>query len=62
VQNFRNGFGPRFGAEIAFAVDPDADGVGFHVAFSDHEHGVHFHLFGALDFAVLNSASQAYPA
>ncbi len=33
-------------------MDADAHGVGFHVAFSDHEHGVHFHLFGALDFAV----------
>ena len=42
----------RFGAEVAFAVDAHADGVGFHVAFSDHEHGVDFHLLGALDFAV----------
>ena len=25
---------------------------GFHVAFSNDEHGVHFHLLGALDFAV----------
>ena len=33
-------------------MDADADGVGFHVAFSDHEHGVDFHLLGALDFAV----------
>ena len=33
-------------------MDADADGVGFHVAFSNHEHGVHFHLLGALDFAV----------
>ncbi len=33
-------------------MDADADGVRFHVAFSDHEHGVDFHLFGALDFAV----------
>jgi hypothetical protein len=33
-------------------VDTDADGVGFHVAFSDYKHGVHFHLLGALDFAV----------
>jgi hypothetical protein len=23
-----------------------------HVAFADHEHGVDFHLFGALNFAV----------
>jgi hypothetical protein len=26
-----------------------ADRVGFHIAFSDHEHGMHFHLLGALD-------------
>jgi hypothetical protein len=25
---------------------------GFHVAFADHEHGVDFHLFGALNFAI----------
>jgi len=30
-------------------MDADADGVGFHVAFSDHEHGVHFHLLDVLD-------------
>jgi hypothetical protein len=33
-------------------MNADADRVGFHVAFSDHEHGVDFHLLGALDFAV----------
>ena len=33
-------------------MDTHAHGLGFHVAFSDHEHGVDFHLFGALDFAV----------
>jgi hypothetical protein len=33
-------------------VDADTDRVGFHFAFCDHEHGVDFHLFGALDFAV----------
>ena len=52
LQEFRDGFGARFGAEIAFAVDADADGVGFHVALSNHEHGVDFHLLGSLDFAV----------
>src|SRR5258708_3034972 len=52
LQDFSDGFGARFGAEIAFAMDADTYGVGFHVAFSDHEHGVHFHLLGALDFAV----------
>jgi hypothetical protein len=39
---------PRF----AFAVDANAVSVRVHVAFPDHEHGVDFHLFGALDFAV----------
>ena len=43
-----NGVSARFGAEIAFAVHADADGVGFHVALSDDKHGVHFHLLGAL--------------
>jgi hypothetical protein len=33
-------------------VDADTDCVGLHVAFPDHEQGVDFHLFGALDFAV----------
>ena len=47
-----DGFGARPCAEIAFAVDTDAHGVGFHVALSDYKHGVHFHLLGALDFAV----------
>jgi hypothetical protein len=51
-KQIRDDFSARFGAEIAFAVDAHADGIGFHVAFADHEHGVHFHLFGALDLAV----------
>ena len=33
-------------------MDADANGAGVHVAFSNHEHGVDFHLLGALDFAV----------
>jgi len=33
-------------------MDADADRVGFHVAVSNYKHSVHFHLFGALDFAV----------
>ena len=45
-------FGDRFGAQIALAVNADTYGIGFHIAFSNHEHGVHFHLFGAQDFAV----------
>jgi hypothetical protein len=48
-EDFGDGFGARFDAAIAFAVDANADGVGVHVALSDHEHSVHFHLFGALD-------------
>ena len=51
-EDFCDRFGARLRAEIAFAVHSDANGVGVHVAFSDHEHGVHFHLLGALDFAV----------
>jgi hypothetical protein len=35
-----------------FAVNADAYGVAFHIAFSNYEHGVPFHLLGALDFAV----------
>src|SRR6266853_6754846 len=37
LQDVRDRFAARFGAEIAFAVDADANGVGFHVAFPDHE-------------------------
>ena len=33
-------------------MNADADGVGVHVALANHEHGVDFHLFCALDFAV----------
>ena len=33
-------------------MDADAHCIGLHVAFSDHEHGVHFHLLGVLDLAV----------
>ena len=36
LQEFRDDFAARFGAQIAFAVDADANGVGFHVAFSDY--------------------------
>ena len=39
----------RLRAEISFAVNADADRVGFHVAVSDHEHGMHFHLLGVRD-------------
>ena len=52
VQDFGDCLRARLGAEIAFAVNADADGVGFHIAFADYEHGVHFHLLSALDFAV----------
>src|SRR4030095_4397632 len=51
-QNIGNCFAPRFGAEIAFAVNTNANGIGFHVALSDHEHGVDLHLFRALDFTI----------
>ncbi len=39
-------------APIAVAVNADADGVGFRGAFSNDEHGIDFHLFRALYFAV----------
>src|SRR5439155_3316972 len=51
-ENIRDNFAARFGAEIAFAVNADADCTGVHVAFSDNEHSVHFHLLGPLDFPV----------
>jgi len=40
LQDFADGFGARFGAEVTFAVNADADCAGFHVAFSDYKHGV----------------------
>jgi hypothetical protein len=52
AQNFGDGFRALFGAQIAFPMDADADRVGFQVAPSDYEHGVHCHLFGSLNFAV----------
>ena len=33
-------------------MNANADGVCVHVAFSDDEHDVDFHLLGVLDFAV----------
>jgi hypothetical protein len=48
-QNVRDDFIARLRAQIAFAVDADADGIGFHVAIPDHKHGVDFHLLGAGD-------------
>ncbi len=41
---------PGLRAEVAFTVNTHADGVGFHVAISDHQHGVDFHLLGVGDF------------
>src|SRR5438067_12737978 len=52
VQDFSDCLRARLGAEVAFAVDADAHGIGVHVAFSDHKHGMDLHLLGALDFAV----------
>ena len=51
-ENIGDRFAARFGAEIPFAVNADADAIGVQVPASDHEHGADFHLFGALDFAV----------
>jgi len=33
-------------------VDANADGVGAHIAFPDHEQRVDFHLFSAFDVAL----------
>jgi hypothetical protein len=41
------GFAPRLPS-----LRRERDGIGFRVAFSDHEHGVHFHLLAALDLDV----------
>lgn len=49
MQNICDYFVARFGAEVAFAVFANADGVGFHVPAADDKHGVHFHLFGGGD-------------
>jgi len=38
-------------------MDADADCVSVHVTLSDHEHGVDFHLLGALDFAALMASA-----
>jgi hypothetical protein len=43
-ENAGNGFISRLSAEVAFAVNANADGIGFHVALSDHKHGVDFDL------------------
>ena len=51
-ENIGDHFAAWFRSEIAFAVNADADCIGFHVTFSNDEHGMNFHLFGALDFAV----------
>jgi hypothetical protein len=40
-----------FGAKIALAVNADAHGITFLVAFCDRERCAHFHLLGTLDFA-----------
>ena len=51
----------RLRAEIAFAVQAQTDGVRFHVAVSDHEHGVNFHLLGAGDFSRVRNPSIDAP-
>src|SRR5947208_7367676 len=51
-QNLGDRFAARLRAQVSFAVNANAYSIGFHVALSDHKHGVDFHLFGALNFAV----------
>jgi hypothetical protein len=46
LKNVGNGFGARFGAEVAFGGDADANIVYFHFALPNHEHGVHLHSLG----------------
>src|SRR6267142_314045 len=48
-QNIRHNFGFGFRADVAFAVDADADVAGFHVARADDEHGVDPGLLGVGD-------------
>ena len=43
-QNIRHDFRLRLRAEVAFAVEADADGAGGHVARADDQHGVDFGL------------------
>jgi len=45
-------FDARFCTQITLAVNADADCARFHVALSDYEHSVDFHLLSALNFAV----------
>jgi hypothetical protein len=49
LQDVGHYLGTRLGAEVAFAVDANTDGVRFQVAVSDDEHGVDFHLLGVRD-------------
>src|SRR5437763_11631251 len=51
-ENICDNFAARLRAQVSFTVNANAYSIGFQVPFSDDEHGVHFHLFGALDFAV----------
>ena len=52
-ENIGDRFAARFGAEIPFAVNADADAIGVQVPASDHELGADFHLFGALGLATV---------
>jgi hypothetical protein len=45
-ENLRQPLGARLGAEVAFTVDADAHGVGFHFALPNHERGADFYLLG----------------
>src|ERR1039458_1236262 len=51
-QDIRHHFRLRLGAQAAFAVDADADGVGGHIARADDQHGVYLGQLGLLDLAV----------
>ena len=51
-QDFGDHLCTRFGAEVALAVHPHAGSVSFHVAGSEHEHGVNLHLLGRGDLGL----------
>src|SRR5215510_4947828 len=51
-ENLRHNFGARLRAKISLAVNANAHSIGLQVALSNHEHGMHLHLFGPLNFSV----------
>src|SRR6266542_5378210 len=52
LKNVRQGLGGRFHAQIAFAVESDADRVMLQFLLAEDEHGVDLFLFSVLALAV----------